>query len=308
MIDSGIITIDTNFVRPMYAASHLIIQGGDAAFIDVGANHNVTLLLEELERRDIDRGAVKYVFLTHVHLDHAGGAGKLIQKLPNAKLVVHPRGAKHMIEPKKLIASAEGVYGKELFKQLYGNIEPVSQEKIILAKDAEQIEMQDRSFQLFYTEGHAKHHYCLYDELANAVFSGDSFGMSFRELDTNKGEFIIPITSPTQFDPEEAHKAIDKILSYQPEAIYLAHYSKVVEIERLADDLHLALNKFVNIALKHKQTKERAATIKLSIENYILAKLTEHNYRETADDAKNYLSADMHVNAMGLDFWLTHKN
>ena len=308
MINNRIITIDTNFVRPMYVASHLIYEGNDAAFIDVGTNHNVTLLLEELERRDIEKGDVKYVFLTHVHLDHAGGAGKLIQNLPNAKLVVHPRGAKHMIEPKKLIASAEAVYGKALFKQLYGNIEPVPQEKIMLAKDAEQIKMQDRNFRLFYTEGHAKHHYCLYDELANAVFSGDSFGMSFREFDTNKGEFIIPITSPTQFDPEEAHKAIDKIISYQPEAIYLAHYSKVVEIERLADDLHLSLNKFVNIALKHEHASERIEKIKLSIENYILAKLTEHNYSATADQAKNYLSADIYVNAMGLDFWLTHQN
>jgi len=308
MINNGIITIDTNFVRPMYVASHLIFEGGDAAFIDVGTNHNVTLLLEELERRDIDKGDVKYVFLTHVHLDHAGGAGKLIQNLPNAKLVVHPRGAKHMIEPKKLITSAEAVYGKALFKKLYGNIEPVPQEKIMLAQDTEKITLQDRDFRLFYTQGHAKHHYCIYDELANAVFSGDSFGMSFREFDTNKGEFIIPITSPTQFDPEEAHKAIDKIISYQPEAIYLAHYSKVVEIERLADDLHLSLNQFVNIALQHEHEKERTEQIKLSIENYILAKLTKHNYSATTDNAKNYLSADIYVNAMGLDFWLTHKN
>ncbi len=308
MINNGIITIDTNFVRPMYVASHLICQDGDAAFIDVGTSHNVTLLLEELERRDLDKGDVKYVFLTHVHLDHAGGAGKLIQNLPNAKVVVHPRGAKHMIHPKKLIASAEGVYGKQLFSQLYGNIESVPQEKIILAQDEEQITMQDRNFHLFYTEGHAKHHYCIYDELANAIFSGDSFGMSFREFDTDKGEFIIPITSPTQFDPDEAHKAIDKIISYQPEVIYLAHYSKIDETERLADDLHLSINKFVNIALKHEQDQKRAETIKLSIEHYILNKLSEHNYRATADEAKKYLSADIYVNALGLDFWLTQKN
>ena len=109
--DHGIITVDTNFVRPQYNASHLIVQNSEAAFIDVGTSNNVNILENSLRENNLDNADVKYIFLTHIHLDHAGGAGKLIKLLPNAKIVVHPKGAEHMINPSKLIESSVRVYG-----------------------------------------------------------------------------------------------------------------------------------------------------------------------------------------------------
>ena len=118
MRNFGIIPIDTNFIRPKYNASHLICHDSKAAFVDVGTSKNIESLENALSNTHLDKGDVEFVFLTHVHLDHAGGAGKLMQKLPNAKLVVHPYGAKHMLDPSKLIASSERVYGKNLFRSV----------------------------------------------------------------------------------------------------------------------------------------------------------------------------------------------
>ena len=118
----GIITIDTNFVRPYLDASHLIIENGKAAFVDTGTNHSVSYLLDSLTPNNLDASDVEYVFITHVHLDHAGGAGKLMKLLPNAKLVIHPRGAKHLEDPSKLVTSSKSVYGEQVFFVLYGDI------------------------------------------------------------------------------------------------------------------------------------------------------------------------------------------
>ncbi|MBW3551718.1 MAG: MBL fold metallo-hydrolase, partial [Proteobacteria bacterium] len=113
MSDShGIVTIDTGFQRPRFDACYLIAEGGRAAFVDCGTNHSVPAMLAALADRDLPREAVDWLVLTHVHLDHAGGAGLLMQHLPNARLLVHPRGARHMIDPARLIAGATAVYGE----------------------------------------------------------------------------------------------------------------------------------------------------------------------------------------------------
>ena len=113
----NISTTDAGFLRPGLAASHLLIENNHAVYIDVGTNHSSSRLLAALSAKNIPREHVDYVIVTHIHLDHAGGAGKLMQLLPNAQLVVHPRGARHLIDPSKLIAGATVVYGEETFKK-----------------------------------------------------------------------------------------------------------------------------------------------------------------------------------------------
>ena len=107
----GVTTIDADYVRPGFTSSHLLVEKGHAAFIDTGTTRSVPLLLKVLEEKGISREKVTHVMGTHIHLDHAGGAGVLMQQLPNAVLVVHPRGARHMIDPEKIIAGTVEVYG-----------------------------------------------------------------------------------------------------------------------------------------------------------------------------------------------------
>ena len=268
--DHGIITVDTNFLRPQYNASHLIVQNGEAAFIDVGTSNNVSILENSLRDNNLDNADVKYIFLTHIHLDHAGGAGQLIKLLPNAKLIVHPKGAEHMINPSKLIESSVRVYGKSLFDHLFGEIVPVDKKRIFVPSDKDEIYLSDRRLELFFTEGHAKHHYCVFDEISNSVFSGDNFGMSFREFDSINGKISIPITSPNQFDPDEAHNSIDSIIRYQPKYIYVAHFGQLDEIEKIGTVLHKFIDEFVAIAEKNANEENTLESIHSSLQELSL--------------------------------------
>lgn len=304
--DHGITAIDTDYVRPLLDASHLVVEDGRAAFVDTGTNHSVPRLLDALAALDVDPADVDYVFLTHVHLDHAGGAGLLMQSLPRARAILHPRGARHMIDPQKLIAGAQAVYGESRYREMYGDIQPIPAERVVEAADDEVFELADRPFRAFYTEGHARHHYCLHDSRAAAVFSGDSFGVSYRELDTAAGEFIYPTTTPVHFDPAEAHRAVDRIMSFEPRQVFLTHYSRVGDLERLAADMHRGIDDFVVLARRHAASGERTAAIEQAMFDYLAARARQHGVE--ADDARLHeiLDMDLMLNTQGLEHWLDH--
>ncbi len=302
----GISAIDTDYVRPLLDASHLIVQQGRAAFIDTGTNHSVPLLLDALARKNLDVGDVDYIFLTHVHLDHAGGAGLLMQQLPNAKAVLHPRGAPHMIDPAKLIKGSQAVYGAQRFAAMYGDIEAIAAGRIEIVSDEQEFNLAGRTLRCLFTEGHARHHYCLADAASRGVFTGDSFGVSYRELDTAAGEFIFPTTTPVHFDPPEAHKAIDRIMAEQPEHLYLTHYSRVSDLPRLAYDMHQRLDDFVEIATRHAADANRTATMHRSMFHYLTDALREHGFHADDERLHALLDMDIELNTMGMEYWLDH--
>ena len=306
-LGNGIIAVDTDHIRPLFDASHLVVENGRAAFVDTAANSSVPLLLDALQRKDIDVADVDYVFLTHVHLDHAGGAGLLLRSLPHAKAVLHPRGAPHMIDPAKLAKGAQAVYGEQKYAEMYGEIVPIPAEKIIIVDDLQEISLAGRSMQCLYTEGHARHHYCLSDPASNAVFTGDSFGLSYRELDTAKGEFIYPTTTPVHFDPPEAHKAIDRIMQLNPQQLFLTHFSRVRDLPRLATDLHKRIDDFVAIAERHANDADRTTAMHASMFTYFLDELRDHGYEKETDRLHAILDLDINLNTMGLEFWLDHR-
>lgn len=300
----GVITVDTRYARPQQDASHLIVEQGRAAFVDTGVNDSVPLLLAALEKENIAVADVEYVFLTHVHLDHAGGAGLLMQQLPSARCIVHPRGAPHMIDPTKIMAGTEAVYGKAAARQLYGEIVPIEASRIDIAADGEWFRLAGRALQAFYTEGHARHHYCLYDPASKGVFTGDSFGVSYRELDTAAGPFICPTTTPVQFDPAEAHRSVDRILAYDPEQVFLTHYSRVGSPERLAADLHSGIDTYVAIAMEHRDAPDRREALQSALFEHYLEGLEKHGYGEDRNAAWSVLELDVTLNAKGLEVWL----
>ncbi len=301
----GVVAVDTLYMRPSADASHLVIADGRAAFVDTGTNYSVPYLLDALRQYDLDRGDVDYVFLTHVHLDHAGGAGTLMQALPNARCVIHPRGAPHMADPAKLIAGTQGVYGKDKAFELYGDIVPIPAERIDVAGDEDRFSFGGREVRALHTEGHARHHYCLHDPQSRGVFTGDSFGISYRELDTDKGEFIFPTTTPPHFEPTEAHKAVDRIMALEPVKLYLTHYSCVTDVGRLANDMHECLDGFVAIAQEHRDRDDRRETIQQDLFDFLYARLAAHGYDRGRDSAQAFLEHDMVLNSQGLDAWLS---
>jgi glyoxylase-like metal-dependent hydrolase (beta-lactamase superfamily II) len=303
-LNDGIVAVDTEYLRPILDASHLIVEGGRGAFVDTGSNDSVPLLLDALRQHSLDPADVDLVFLTHIHLDHAGGAGLLMQNLPNAQCVVHPRGAPHMVNPERLIAGVIGVYGEDKTYEMYGEIVPIDEARVVVAEDEAWFDLNGRKMQALHTEGHARHHYVLNDPASRGVFTGDSFGISYRELDTANGEFIYPTTTPASFDPDEAHKAIDRIMSCEPQQLYLTHYSRVRDLDRLAADMHKGIDAFVALALDHKDAPDRGAKIQMAMEDYLSTRLIEHGFKGDRDAMWSVLEPDLVLNSQGLVSWL----
>lgn len=303
-LDHGITAIDADYVRPLHDASHLVIENGRAAFVDTGTSFSVPLLLDVLAQQGLDVGDVDYVFVTHVHLDHAGGAGQLMHALPNATLVVHPRGEPHMVDPAKLILGAQAVYGETRFREIYGEILPVAAGRTHIASDGEILELAGRPLQCLHTEGHARHHYCLADPASAGVFTGDSFGVSYRELDTAAGELIFPTTTPVHFDPPEAHKAVDRIMAQQPRRLYLTHYSQVTDVERLAADMHDCIDGFVDIARRNANAANRYEAIAEDLYDYLVERAIAHGCNDDRQTLRGFLSLDVNLNTQGLEVWL----
>ncbi len=303
-LDDGIVAIDTEYVRPIQDASHLLVENGRAAFVDTGTNDSVPLLLDALSQLGLDAADVDYVFLTHIHLDHAGGAGLLMRHLPKARCVIHPRGAPHMISPERLIAGTIGVYGEQRTREMYGDIVPIDAARVDVAEDEAWFSLNGRKLQALHTEGHARHHYCLNDPASRGVFTGDSFGISYRELDTTQGEFIYPSSTPASFDPEEAHKAVDRIMACKPRQLYLTHYSRVRDLDRLAADMHHGIDAYAQMARDHRHAPDRAAALERAMEEYLSRRLLAHGYKGDRDRIRAILDIDIVLNAQGLVSYL----
>lgn len=302
--DDGVTAIDTEYARSLQDASHLIVEGGRAAFIDTGVNDSVPLLLDALQQQDLDVDNVDYVILTHVHLDHAGGAGKLMQELPNARCVVHRFGAPHMIDPGKLIAGTEAVYGAEKTRETYGKIRPIDASRIDIPEDGDWLSLNGRELQLINTEGHARHHHVVNDPTSKGVFTGDSFGVSYRELDTERGEIVFPTSTPVQFDPVAAHVAVDRIMACEPEQLFLTHYSRVGNVERLASQMHAGIDAYVAMARQHEHDDDRSAALRENLLGYYAEQLEGHGYAGDREMMRAVLGIDIELNAQGLEVWL----
>ncbi len=301
MFADGITAVDTEYVRPQMDAAHVVVNGVRAAIVDTGPNSAVPLILAALQELGVAPAAVDYLFLTHVHLDHAGGAGALMRALPNATAIVHPRGAPHMIDPGKLIAGTRAVYGDEPYARLYGEILPIATERLRIAQDGARFDLAGRTFECVHTPGHALHHMAIVDHATSSIFTGDTFGLSYREFDTARGAWITPTTTPTQFDPAQLKASINRLMQFRPRRLYLTHYSEVGDCPRLANDMLDAIDAFVRIA---RESGGDVAAMKAALRERAHAQLHEHGCTLDAAQIDAILDKDYELNAAGLAAWL----
>jgi glyoxylase-like metal-dependent hydrolase (beta-lactamase superfamily II) len=297
----GISALDTHYVRAALDASYLVVHGGRAAFVDTGTALAVPRLLGALAARGLAPESVDWVFLTHVHLDHAGGAGALLERLPNARLVVHPRGAAHLVDPARLVAATKQVYGEAVYARLYGELVPVPAARIVSATDGLVLELAGRAFEFLDTPGHALHHVAIHDRDTAGVFSGDTFGVSYRELDVDGREFILPAATPTQFDPAQLAGSVRRILGLGPRAVYPTHYGRITQVERLGGLLLEDVAAYAALA-RHAAESGAAgmAALGTALWDYHSRRLDAHGFAPDPARRHALLDPDLALNADGL--------
>lgn len=300
----GVYAVDTGFQRDRFDAAYLIVERGRAAFVDTGTAYAVPRLLAALAALGLARDAVDFVIPTHVHLDHAGGAGALLRELPAATLWVHPRGARHLIDPAALWAGATAVYGADEMARAYGEVVPVPAERVRESSDGLTIELAGRPLRLIDTPGHARHHHCIWDEASRGWFTGDTFGLSYREFDVDGRAWLLPTSTPVQFEPEALARSVERLLAAGPACVYLTHYGRVGDVQRLGAQGLGLLREMVALGLRLRDAPQRHAALCAALEALYLEGLRAHGCPFAPAKVRALLAIDIELNAQGMAVWL----
>jgi glyoxylase-like metal-dependent hydrolase (beta-lactamase superfamily II) len=303
--EAGISAIDSGYVRPRFDAIHLIVEDNHAALVDTGTNDSLPRVMDALNAKGISADRVEWVILTHVHLDHAGGAGAMMARFPHARLAVHPRGVRHMVDPTRLMQGTMAVYGEATARRLYGELLPIGRERIHEMAHGAMLRLGGRELTFLDTPGHARHHLCVVDSRSGHIFAGDSFGLSYRELDDGPRQHVFPSCAPVQFDPGAFHKTLDSLMSYKPGAIYVTHFGQLRDVPRLAADMHRLVDSLAAIGLKHRDAgRDRCKHLEKALAELVLQEARKQNWPLAADKVLELLRADIGLNAIGLEAWL----
>jgi glyoxylase-like metal-dependent hydrolase (beta-lactamase superfamily II) len=237
---------------------------------------------------------------THVHLDHAGGAGVMMARFPAARLVIHPRGARHMADPQRLADSAREVYGAARFRELYGEIIPVAPERMLVVEDGATVDLGGRRLEFRHTRGHANHHYCIWDEGSRGWFSGDSFGISYPWFRCPGGDYLLPATTPTQFDPEALLQTFTLLDSYRPGRMFLTHSGELTYGRRLVQLLSRQVAEYCRLAASYGSDLPR---LRRALVDYSLSEIRALSPTCREEELRDLLAFDADLNAQGLAVW-----
>ncbi|MDR1137391.1 MAG: MBL fold metallo-hydrolase [Synergistaceae bacterium] len=297
---NGIYCVDSGYDGGGVAAIYIIHDGKEAAIIDTANNESLERVTRATDELGIARGDVGHIFLTHVHLDHAGGAGVYAREFPGAQIVVHERGARHIIAPEKLIAGAAEVYGAEVVERLYGKVVPVEAGRITSPRDGDEFAVGKHTIVCLDTPGHALHHLAFHDTSADIVFTGDSFGMSYMELIRPEGRCAILTTSPVQFDPDAMRASMRRIESLKPKYLYPTHFGRLPANSAIKDSLYRQLDVYVKIADDSKGDLE---FIKTGLRELFKKEAARQGCPCLAAPAGRVTSLALELNALGLAVW-----
>ncbi|MFK7829471.1 MAG: MBL fold metallo-hydrolase [Congregibacter sp.] len=299
-LGDGIYCIDALYTARDIACCYLLVAGNECALIETGTTYSVGNIEATLRSLGIDRPALRYIIPTHIHLDHAGGAGQLMQRFPNATLLVHPRGARHMLDPTRLVASSKQVYGEELFSSLYGEILPIGEARLQTLADGVSFSVGDRELRVRHTRGHADHHFCLYDAHSDGWFTGDMFGVSYARQRFADGDFVMPATTPTQFDPALYAESIQRLAAGKPRRFYLTHFGALPFHEAQCMMMLRQLERYAELGRDYTGDIARLEEDVLRVTREELCHFLDPR---TADEEVRALHMDAKLNAQGIAWW-----
>ena len=302
VLANGIYCIDSGYVQNQYCAIYLLKEGEEVAIIETGTNHTIDRVLSVLSELGINHEQIRYVIPTHIHLDHVGGASKMMALFERARLIIHPRGARHVIDPGKLIEGSIGVYGEAVFRRLYGDIKAIDESRVDVAADLDTFSLGNRELIFIDTPGHARHHFCIYDAKSNGIFTGDTFGLSYPVM-KNQRHGLMPSSSPVHFDADALLNSIDRLLAYKPDFMYLTHFGQIDQPAEKTADLKQWIYDFVELCEDIKPVDQATTTIlEQSLRQMTIDKLGE-SVGCSPDELLALLSTDIRLDAQGLAIW-----
>jgi glyoxylase-like metal-dependent hydrolase (beta-lactamase superfamily II) len=300
--------IDTGLYRPGHAACYLIEDAGEFALIDTGTQHSLPRILDTLAEHGGNPEDLRYVIPTHVHLDHAGGSGQVMAACPNATLVVHPKGLPHVVDPSKLQASATAVYGEAAFTRDFGTLQAVDAKRTLAADDGQAVQLGQRQLRLVYTPGHANHHWCIHDSSSGYLYTGDTFGLGYREFYRQGTPLLVATTTPVAFDPDAWMLSLERMMDLSPTACCLTHFGAIERPERYVDTLRRSIEAHRAIALAEEPRDPvgREARLMAAVEAELVDAAVDHSGLPR-DEIRALFDSDIQLNAQGLDIWLKRR-
>lgn len=301
--------IDTRLNRPGHTGCYLLRGDEELAFVDCGASTSVPHLLQVLETLGFPAGQVRYILPTHVHLDHAGGAGELLEHCPNAILATHHRGLPHLVDPSRLQQGAMAVYGEAAFRRLFGELRPAPAERCRSLEEGDTLPLGNRELGFMDTPGHANHHGCFFDPLTGTLFTGDTFGLRYPELDSNGTPFLFATTTPVAFDPEAWQGSLDRMMALEPTRAGLTHFGPLADPVRWAPLLRRSLEEHVALALEEEKhaPEGREERLREALHSLLVERALEHNPELEREEVEALLGVDLALNAQGLAVWLARR-
>jgi len=292
-IAPGVIEVDTLLGGWQRVTAGYLIEGPRPVLVETGSQSSVPVLLASLERIGLGPADLAGIVVTHIHLDHAGGVGDVAKAFPGATVYVHEKGARHLVDPAKLIDSASRVYGP-LLDSLYGRIEPTPSERVHVLSDGEEISVgPGRSLVAVDSPGHAKHHVGLHDSASGILFAGDAIGVRLPDVGV-----LRPATPPPDFDLDQALHSLRRFAERRPTAIALAHYGLLSEPEDLLTEAESVLRQWAETAeAAYREDHDIAAAFSERFSGSL-----DHVSAENRE--KLEMMNGIHSNAAGFKRWL----
>ncbi|WP_090759415.1 MBL fold metallo-hydrolase [Bacillus sp. OK048] len=292
---------------PNRTGTYVIIDD-DITLVETGSSMSLPHILNGLKELEIDPQNVKNIIVTHIHLDHSGGVGLLLQDCPNAAVYVHSKGARHLIDPSRLKLGAKAVYGDD-FDRLFEPILPVPEEKITIKKDGDILQIgKNRTLTFFDTPGHSDHHFCILDSVSNGIFTGDTLGMNCEEVLADlEIKLYLPLSSPNQFKPDATLDSLERIKKLNVDRIYFGHFGAASDVEEVYKQINSWLPLYVEIGEKAVHLNEDQTWIADQIFDLIKGELTILGVPDS-HQIYDYLQIELPISAMGIADYFSKKN
>jgi glyoxylase-like metal-dependent hydrolase (beta-lactamase superfamily II) len=295
----GIRAIDTNMFDRIGLTSAYLVEADQPALVETGPTSSVPSLRAGLAEVGIGADDLAHVVVTHIHLDHAGGAGALVPHFPKATMWVHERGAPHLADPEKLVASAARIYGERRLQELFGSVQPIPPDRIRAVEDGDRISLGNRTLEVLYTPGHAGHHVALVDDRSRATFVGDALGVFLRDVGV-----LRPATPPPEFDLELAVDSVERIRAARPSSILFSHFGPAPEVNELCDRAIDRLRRWTELVEEALRRTEEVKEIVGYLQTATAGE--EVDPADEMDSVRYEFLSSYEMNVMGLIRYLTH--